>query len=143
MPSATALDASAITVHRQGNGPPLVLLHCLGVDHRFWDFAAPLAADVTLLRYDLPGHGASAVHVGALGCRSDQWPSRQALQSCRPFDGHQSALEVDVVERQPAHLPQCRDCRCCVDHLMRTGKARQRQVERPRIDIEMAGLEQR
>jgi len=67
MPSASALDASAVTVHRDGNGPPLVLLHCLGVDHRFWDFAAPLAADVTLLRYDLPGHGASAVPGAAYG----------------------------------------------------------------------------
>jgi 3-oxoadipate enol-lactonase len=57
----SSLDASAITLHRQGDGPPLVLLHCLGVDHRFWDFAAELCADFTLLRYDLPGHGASAV----------------------------------------------------------------------------------
>src|SRR5471032_3302358 len=46
---------------REGSGPPLVLLHCLGVDHRFWDFAKPLADEFTLYRYDLPGHGASAV----------------------------------------------------------------------------------
>jgi 3-oxoadipate enol-lactonase len=39
----------------------LVLLHCLGVDHRFWDFAAPLADRFTLLRYDLPGHGQTPV----------------------------------------------------------------------------------
>jgi 3-oxoadipate enol-lactonase len=45
---------------REGKGPPLVLLHCLGVDHHFWDFAKPLSADFTLYRYDLPGHGASA-----------------------------------------------------------------------------------
>jgi 3-oxoadipate enol-lactonase len=38
-----------------------VLLHCLGVDYRFWDFAAPLADTFTLIRYDLPGHGESAV----------------------------------------------------------------------------------
>ena len=59
------LDSSAITLHRDGRGPPLVLLHCLGVDHRFWDFAAELGGDFTLLRYDLPGHGASAVPAGA------------------------------------------------------------------------------
>ena len=61
MPAAAALDASAVTLHRSGDGPPLVLLHCLGVDHRFWDFAADLGSDFMLLRYDLPGHGASAV----------------------------------------------------------------------------------
>ena len=61
------LDASAVTLHRDGHGPPLVLLHCLGVDHRFWDFAAPLGRDFTLLRYDLPGHGASAVPAGPYG----------------------------------------------------------------------------
>jgi len=62
-----SLDASAITLHRDGRGPPLVLLHCLGVDHRFWDFAGDLASDVTLLRYDLPGHGASVVPAGPYG----------------------------------------------------------------------------
>jgi 3-oxoadipate enol-lactonase len=64
---ASRLDATRISLHRDGRGPPLVLLHCLGVDHRFWDFAAPLAADLTLLRYDLPGHGASAVPAGPYG----------------------------------------------------------------------------
>ena len=67
MRSATALDAAAITLHRGGSGPPLVLLHCLGVDHRFWDFAADLGDDFTLLRYDLPGHGASAVPAAPYG----------------------------------------------------------------------------
>jgi 3-oxoadipate enol-lactonase len=52
-----ALNGTDIELHAMGSGPPLVLLHCLGVDHRFWDFAAPLAAKCTLLRYDLPGHG--------------------------------------------------------------------------------------
>jgi 3-oxoadipate enol-lactonase len=55
------LDTNGITLHRSGSGPPLMLLHCLGVDHRFWDFAAPLARDFTLLRYDLPGHGGTPV----------------------------------------------------------------------------------
>src|SRR5262245_19716798 len=67
MPSAIALDPAAITLHRDGSGLPLVLLHCLGVDHRFWDFAAALGGDFSLLRYDLPGHGASAVPAAAYG----------------------------------------------------------------------------
>src|SRR6476469_8217562 len=67
MTSADArLDAS-ITLHRQGSGPPMVLLHCLGVDHRFWDFATELCTEFTLLRYDLPGHGASAVPAAPYG----------------------------------------------------------------------------
>jgi 3-oxoadipate enol-lactonase len=52
---------------REGSGPPLVLLHCLGVDHHFWDFAKPLSEDFTLYRYDLPGHGTSAIPSGAYG----------------------------------------------------------------------------
>jgi 3-oxoadipate enol-lactonase len=56
----TKLDTN-IPVIREGSGEPLVLLHCLGADHHFWDFAKPLATDFTLYRYDLPGHGASAV----------------------------------------------------------------------------------
>jgi 3-oxoadipate enol-lactonase len=52
---------------REGSGPPLVLLHCLGVDHHFWDFAAPLASEFTLYRYDLPGHGTSAVPANGYG----------------------------------------------------------------------------
>jgi 3-oxoadipate enol-lactonase len=44
---------------KEGTGAPLMLLHCLGVDRRFWDFARPLAQDFTLYRYDLPGHGVS------------------------------------------------------------------------------------
>ncbi|HMJ41555.1 MAG TPA: alpha/beta fold hydrolase [Pseudolabrys sp.] len=50
-----------IEVTREGKGPALVLLHCLGVDRHFWDFAAPLGSDFTVIRYDLPGHGTSAV----------------------------------------------------------------------------------
>jgi 3-oxoadipate enol-lactonase len=51
----------SITLHRQGSGAPLVLLHCLGVDRHFWDFTGELSRDFTLVTYDLPGHGESAV----------------------------------------------------------------------------------
>jgi 3-oxoadipate enol-lactonase len=68
MPPANArLDVSAIKLHHAGQGPPLVLLHCLGVDRHFWNFCADLARDFTLLRYDLPGHGESAVPASPYG----------------------------------------------------------------------------
>lgn len=51
-------------LHRTGSGRPLMLLHCLGVDHKFWDFAAPLAGKFALLRYDLPGHGTPLRRIG-------------------------------------------------------------------------------
>jgi 3-oxoadipate enol-lactonase len=54
------LDADVLLIE-EGAGPPLILLHCLGVDHHFWDFARPLTQYFTLYRYDLPGHGVSPV----------------------------------------------------------------------------------
>ncbi len=30
-------------LHRTGHGPPVILLHCLGVDHRVWDGACGTA----------------------------------------------------------------------------------------------------
>jgi len=61
----TNLNSNSISLERRGAGPPLVLLHCLGVDHHFWDFAGELARDHTLISYDLPGHGRSPVPSGA------------------------------------------------------------------------------
>ncbi|MBI3434569.1 MAG: alpha/beta fold hydrolase [Proteobacteria bacterium] len=55
------LDPDDVVLHRTGSGPPLVLLHCLGVDHRVWNFALELAQDFTLISYDLPGHGETPV----------------------------------------------------------------------------------
>ncbi len=55
------LDTRSVVMHARGAGPSLLLLHCLGVDHHFWDFAADLADDFRLLSYDLPGHGRTPV----------------------------------------------------------------------------------
>lgn len=65
---AAALDAGAIRLHRTGSGPVLVMLHCLGVDHRLWDIAASgLVQDYTLLSYDFPGHGETPLPRGPYG----------------------------------------------------------------------------
>lgn len=52
-------DIGGIQVHwhRDGSGPPVVLLHGLGQTHRVWDPCLALAARFTLSRHDLPGHG--------------------------------------------------------------------------------------
>ncbi|MFD2182990.1 alpha/beta fold hydrolase [Rhodoplanes azumiensis] len=57
----TDLPTGPIALHVSGFGTPLVLLHGLGCDHGFWDFAAPLADRFRLVSYDLPGHGATPV----------------------------------------------------------------------------------
>jgi 3-oxoadipate enol-lactonase len=62
----TALPIADIRRHREGSGPAVVMLHCLGVDHRLWDHAAAaLAADHCVLRYDFPGHHESPAPDGA------------------------------------------------------------------------------
>ena len=41
-----------------GDGPPLVLVHGVGLDHTMWDHVvAPLAETNRVIRYDLLGHG--------------------------------------------------------------------------------------
>jgi 3-oxoadipate enol-lactonase len=61
------LDSNSIVLRRSGEGTPLLLLHCLGVDHHFWDFTAELAGDFCRLSFDLPGHGETPVPPGAYG----------------------------------------------------------------------------
>jgi 3-oxoadipate enol-lactonase len=54
-------SAPQIRVAVQGEGPPVVLSHALGLDLHMWDdFAARLAATHSVLRYDQRGHGGSA-----------------------------------------------------------------------------------
>jgi 3-oxoadipate enol-lactonase len=55
------LDPATIRLHRAGSGPALVMLHCLGMTHHLWDCIGGLADKYTLLSYDLPGHGETAV----------------------------------------------------------------------------------
>ena len=50
-----------LAVALQGQGPPVMLSHALGLDMHMWDdFAARLAATHEVARYDHRGHGGSA-----------------------------------------------------------------------------------
>ncbi len=56
---------SQIRLHRSGHGPAVVLLHCLGVDHRIWDETVRALSDAhEVIRFDFPGHGESPVLAG-------------------------------------------------------------------------------
>jgi 3-oxoadipate enol-lactonase len=61
------LDPSAIRVHRSGSGPVLVMLHCLGMTHHLWDCLTGMADKYTLLSYDFPGHGETALPAAPYG----------------------------------------------------------------------------
>jgi 3-oxoadipate enol-lactonase len=65
-PSANTLPIDGIRLTRRGQGHPLVLLHCLGVDQELWRIAARGLEDrCEILAYDFPGHGGSAAPTGA------------------------------------------------------------------------------
>ena len=78
------LDTS-ITLHRRGSGRCLVLLHCLGVDRHFWDFIAPLSRELTLVSYDLPGHGETPVPNGHTASKTARrsWPDCSSAMASR------------------------------------------------------------
>ena len=61
------LDPATIRLHRTGNGPPLVMLHCLGMTHHLWDCLGGMADKYTLISYDLPGHGETPLPAAPYG----------------------------------------------------------------------------
>jgi pimeloyl-[acyl-carrier protein] methyl ester esterase len=51
----------SLKVETEGCGPPLALLHGWGLNSSVWDSIVPaLAREFTIMRIDLPGHGASS-----------------------------------------------------------------------------------
>ena len=48
-------------LHSTGKGPPVLLLHPLGVDRSFWDDVVAALDGYELLTYDFPGHGETPV----------------------------------------------------------------------------------
>jgi 3-oxoadipate enol-lactonase len=61
------LDPASIRVHRSGNGPALVMMHCLGMTHHLWDCLGGMADKYTLISYDYPGHGETPVPAAPYG----------------------------------------------------------------------------
>lgn len=59
-------ETSAGTVHTvDGDGPPVVLIHGMGLTREMWDWQLPpLLERFTVIRYDLLGHGESVARSG-------------------------------------------------------------------------------
>lgn len=110
------LDAS-IEVTREGNGPALVLLHCLGVDRHFWDFATPLGSECTILRYDLPGHGTTAVPESAYSIDdlADQLAAILRKQNIERANVAGISLGGLIAQSFAAHYPKLVDRLVLVD----------------------------
>jgi len=105
------LDANAVTLHRSGSGTPLVLLHCLGVDHRFWDFLSPLADKFSLVRYDLPGHGATPVPPIAYGIEQLSAQLAELFRRERIGRAHVAGISLGglIAQHFAAHHPELVD----------------------------------
>ena len=60
MEYANSKDGTRIAYWREGDGPPLVLVHGTGIDHSYWDSVSPeLARNFTVYSIDRRGRGRS------------------------------------------------------------------------------------
>jgi len=130
----TPLDPAAIRLHRRGNGPALALLHCLGVDHRLWEFAAAgLEDDFTLLSYDLPGHHETPPPEGAYGIAELSTQLAGVLADAGVARAHLAGISLGglVAQHFAATYPERVDRLVLIDTTPRyTEEARQMWVER-------------
>lgn len=59
-----ATKGAVLHVTERGSGAPIVMAHCLGLDHSVWDGVVAALPNHRIIRYDLRGHGASDVPDG-------------------------------------------------------------------------------
>jgi len=118
MVEQAALDAKAIKLHQSGTGPNLLLLHCLGVDRHLWDIAAEgLSRHFTLLTYDFPGHGETALPAGAYGVEQLSQQLAAVLRSEGVQRTHVAGISLGglVAQHFAAHNPNVVDRLALID----------------------------
>jgi 3-oxoadipate enol-lactonase len=98
-----------VAIHRRGTGPAVVLLHCLGVDHRLWDIAAPtLSNSFETLSYDFAGHGASPVPQGEYSIEHLAEQLAEIIRAQSLEKAHVCGISLGglVAQRFAAHYPE-------------------------------------
>jgi pimeloyl-ACP methyl ester carboxylesterase len=97
LPIATRLrlyhhhDGARVAYRESGTGPPLVLLHSLGLSHREWEpIVAPLARRFRVLLPDLPLHGDSEDR--PRHPYTPDWLAEVVAGFCREVAGPRAAL---------------------------------------------------
>jgi 3-oxoadipate enol-lactonase len=130
----TPLDPAFIRLHRRGDGPALVLLHCLGVDHRLWEIAAAGLEDAfTLISYDFPGHHETPLPEGAYGVAELSTQLADVLSRAGIARAHVAGISLGglVAQHFAAAYPERVDRLALIDTTPRyTEEARQMWVER-------------
>ncbi len=113
----TDLSDIEVKLYSRGRGMPLVLLHCLGVDHHFWDFASPLEDEFTVCSYDLPGHGATIVPREPFGIADLSLQLSGLLEDNRIARAHIAGISLGglVAQHFAANFPEQTDRLVLID----------------------------
>lgn len=127
-----------------GSGPPVVLVHGVGLDHSMWDLVVPILAvsdrgPRLIVRYDMIGHGKSgkADHPPTMGRFVDQ-----LLEVCRQ-SGQQQAPDVvglslgGAIVRAAAVSTPGRFDRVVLANTVFDRSEEQRHGNRQRLDLTM------
>jgi 3-oxoadipate enol-lactonase len=111
------LDPDSIVLHSAGEGAPLLLLHCLGVDRHFWDFASGLAGEFRLLSLDLPGHGETRVPGAAYSIEDLAELCAQVLRREGVARAHVAGISLGglIAQRLAAAYPEIVDRLVLID----------------------------
>lgn len=102
------LNDVRVKLYRRGRGTPLVLLHSLGVDHHFWDFAHVLEDEFALCVYDLPGHGATIAPRESYSIADLSTHLAEVLEENRIARGHIAGISLGglIAQHFAAHFPE-------------------------------------
>ncbi|NVO14912.1 MAG: alpha/beta fold hydrolase [Rhodoplanes sp.] len=117
----TDLPTGPIVLHASGYGTPLVMLHGLGADHTFWDFAAPLADSFRLVSYDLPGHGATPAPAEPYGVEDLSQQLADLFRAQHIGRAHVAGISLGglVAQHFAAHFPALVDRLVLIDTIPR------------------------
>ncbi|RAI43491.1 alpha/beta fold hydrolase [Rhodoplanes roseus] len=117
----TDLPIGPLVLHATGYGPPLVLLHGLGCDHGFWDFAAPLGDAFRVVFYDLPGHGTTPVPAEPYGVEDLSQQLADLFRAQHIGRAHVAGISLGglVAQHFAAHFPALVDRLVLIDTIPR------------------------